>query len=99
MIVFREARFWAFVRCSSSTPRQAAMANEAVAMARVWGSEAMAEAVLASQTFVRMRGSWGLWRSRKCLAISFWEGGIFDDVGSWACRLEVYMRAWWRMEG
>lgn len=90
-IVFRVARFWAFVRFSSSTPRQAAMAKEAVAMARVVGSEAMAEAVLASQTFVRMRGSWGLWRARKSLAISFWEGGIFGDVGGWDCRLEVYM--------
>lgn len=28
--------------------------------------------------FVRIRGSLGLWRVRKCFAISFWVGIVMD---------------------
>jgi hypothetical protein len=67
-------------RSSSASPAAAATAKDAVASAVVPGSEAMADAEMASQTFVRRRGCPGWCRERKRAAVLFWVLGAILRV-------------------
>jgi hypothetical protein len=67
-------------RSSSASPAAAATAKDAVASAVVPGSEAMADAEMASQTFVRRRGCPGWCRERKRAAVLFWFLGAILRV-------------------
>lgn len=73
------------VSSSSSRPRTAAMAKDAVARALVCGFDRAREAVGGSQMLVRRRGWPGMWRERNFCARVWDVAGLKSIVALWVC--------------